>query len=236
MGIRKHLLIAASLLLAGLVCILAIACLMAPIKEQKGIFPNNPQPQYGIVIEKSIKFSESDFLRKESHTSSLLAQLDNVHNFPHDMQAPKVHQDGSSFSKTSSRNKPNFYSKVQTSSSALIAERRDKAHLSILAIKNANSGYSVAEEVVSVPTGVAIPAALAETNAHSSLDHTAQQEVQTIADNFFQEVDAETQSGVSPELAWTKQQQIADDFFRARYGWEVFNKESARANQQAKGH
>lgn len=93
---------------------------------------------------------------------------------------------------------------------------------------------SALSEVIDVPVGVTIPAALAQMDSKSSLDVVSQKEVEVIAESFFQSLDAETQSGVSPEWAWRKQQQLADELFRARYGWEAFNAESARANQQAK--
>jgi len=89
------------------------------------------------------------------------------------------------------------------------------------------------QEVVDVPVGVRIPAVLAQVDGKSSLDVVSQKEVQAIADSFFQAVDVETQSGVTPVLAWKNQQQLSDEMFRARYGWEAFNAESARANQQA---
>lgn len=92
----------------------------------------------------------------------------------------------------------------------------------------------VLSEVVNVPVGGTVPAALAQVDGKSNLDVVSQTEVQAIADSFFQAVDAETQAGVSPEIAWRKQQQLADELFRARYGWEAFIAESARANKEAR--
>jgi hypothetical protein len=90
------------------------------------------------------------------------------------------------------------------------------------------------QEMVNVPQGASVPAVLAQPDAKSALDPVSQKEVQTMADNFLNSVNAQTQSGTPQDQAWNQQQASSDDAFRARYGWEAFNAESARANEQSR--
>ncbi|TSA30647.1 MAG: hypothetical protein D4R65_12835 [Verrucomicrobiaceae bacterium] len=83
---------------------------------------------------------------------------------------------------------------------------------------------------IEVPPSAVVPAALAEPGSGSVLDPVSQQEVAGMANSFIDAVDQQTAGGTSKEQAWRNQQLAADDAFRARYGWEAFVKESARAN------
>ena len=54
-----------------------------------------------------------------------------------------------------------------------------------------------------------------------------------MADTFLSNMDEQIQAGIPRDSAWEKLQKRSDDAFRARYGWEAFNTESAKANEQA---
>lgn len=83
---------------------------------------------------------------------------------------------------------------------------------------------------IEVPPSAVVPAALAEPGSGSVLDPVSQQEAAGMANDFIDAVDQQTDGGTSKEQAWRNQQLASDDAFRARYGWEAFVKESARAN------
>ena len=86
---------------------------------------------------------------------------------------------------------------------------------------------------IEVPPGVSVPAVLAEPSAKSALDPISQEEAQSMADTFLSTIDEQIQAGIPRDSAWEKLQKRSDDAFRARYGWEAFNTESAKANEQA---
>jgi len=92
---------------------------------------------------------------------------------------------------------------------------------------------AISHDIVYVPVGVSVPAILAQPSAKSALDAVSQEEVQTMAETFLSNMDEQIHAGTPKDSAWEKLQQISDDAFRARYGWEAFNTESARANEQA---
>jgi hypothetical protein len=92
---------------------------------------------------------------------------------------------------------------------------------------------AISYEIIHVPMGVSVPAVLAQPSTKSALDPISQDEVQTMADTFLSDMDEQIRAGTPRDSAWRKLQQRSDDAFRARYGWEAFNAESARANQQA---
>ena len=92
---------------------------------------------------------------------------------------------------------------------------------------------AISQDIVYVPAGVSVPAVLAEPSAKSTLDPISQEEVQTMADTFLSNMDEQIQAGTPRDSAWKQLQKRSDDAFRARYGWEAFNTESARANAQA---
>lgn len=92
---------------------------------------------------------------------------------------------------------------------------------------------AISQDIVYVPAGVSVPAVLAEPSAKSTLDPISQVEVQTMADTFLSDMDEQIRAGSSRDSAWKQLQKRSDDAFRARYGWEAFNRESARANEQA---
>ena len=92
-----------------------------------------------------------------------------------------------------------------------------------------------AQQVVDVPPNASVPAVLAQPGPTSTLDPASQQEVAHMADNFLNAVDTQTSSGTPRDQAWQTQQMASDDAFRARYGVEAYNAESAMANLQARG-
>ncbi len=92
---------------------------------------------------------------------------------------------------------------------------------------------AISQDIIYVPAGVSVPAVLAEPSAKSTLDPISQEEVQTMADTFLSNMDEQIQAGTPRDSAWKQLQKRSDDAFRARYGWEAFNTESARANEQA---
>lgn len=87
--------------------------------------------------------------------------------------------------------------------------------------------------VVDVPPDGTVPAALAPPGPDSALDPVSQKEADQLADQFLKKVDEQTAGGTPRDEAWRTQQRAADDAFRAKFGWEAFNVESARAAYQA---
>jgi hypothetical protein len=92
---------------------------------------------------------------------------------------------------------------------------------------------TISHDIIYVPVGVSVPAVLAQPIAKSALDPISQEEVNAMADKFLRSMDEQVRTGTPMVSAWEQLQKRSDDAFRARYGWEAFNRESASANQQA---
>ena len=102
------------------------------------------------------------------------------------------------------------------------------------ASSGAPSTAQASQQVVDIPPGANVPAALAQPGGSSVLDPVSQQEVSALADHFLNAVDQQTAAGTPRSQAWQNQTAASDDAYRARYGWDAYVVENARANMESR--